>query len=125
MFNGWFFNNITYGSWQINGLQVVNNPNLLRQWQNIIPFGIMCSSPNNRDPQLQTDFTSGNNQVFLLSQEECEYVNQMIEGVPIWNLGTYYYINQLVQYQGSYYACLINNSNQNPATATTYWELYS
>src|SRR4051812_27196145 len=35
---GWFFSNITYGSFVLENIRICNSPNLLHQWRNLIPF---------------------------------------------------------------------------------------
>lgn len=69
---GWFFTNITYGSFVLNGLRITNLPNMLFQFQNKIPFGLACFSKANREPSLQDDFVSGNSKLYILTQAECE-----------------------------------------------------
>jgi len=46
---GWFMD-ITYGTVIINGLRLVSTPNLLRQFQEIIPFGLAFTMPAGADP---------------------------------------------------------------------------
>lgn len=72
MQNGWFITNLTYGSFVINGMRISNNPNMLLQYQNQIPFGLACYSTANREPSLQEDFSSGASQLYILDQAECE-----------------------------------------------------
>lgn len=72
MQQGWFFNNITYGNFVLNGVRITNNPNLLLQYQNQIPFGIACYSQANREPMLSQDFSSGASQLYLLSQADVQ-----------------------------------------------------
>lgn len=67
---GWFINTLTYGSFVLNGLRITNTPNMLNQWQNIIPFGLACFSVGNREPSLQQDFVSGNSKLYILTQAE-------------------------------------------------------
>lgn len=66
----WVMTNLTYGTFVLNGYKIVNSPNLLLQFQNIIPFGMACFSTNNRDPQLQEDFSSGASVLYILDQSE-------------------------------------------------------
>lgn len=79
---GWFLNNITYGDFILNGLRITNNPNMLLQYQNQIPFGIACYSTANREPMLQEDFLSGASQLYILSEAEVkEYYTFLQTGV--------------------------------------------
>lgn len=70
MQQGWFFTNITYGSFVVNGLRITNNPNVLLAYQNLIPFGIACFSTANREPSLQQDFSSGASVLYLLESTD-------------------------------------------------------
>lgn len=69
---GWFIRNLTYGDFVINNLRIVNTGNMLHQWKNKLPFGIACFSKENREPSQQEDFSSGNSELFILSESEVE-----------------------------------------------------
>ena len=69
---GWFITNLTYGDFVINYLRITNNPNMLRQWKNQIPFGLACFSKGNREPSFIEDFESNNSQLFILTKSEVE-----------------------------------------------------
>lgn len=77
---GWFFTNITYGNFVLNGIRITNNPNMLFQFQNLVPFGIACFSTGNREPSLQDDFVSGASKLYILSQDECEEYTAYVRG---------------------------------------------
>lgn len=68
---GWFFTNITYGTFILNGLRITNSINMLNQFINIIPFGISCVSTANREPSLQQDFSSASSKLYVMNHEEC------------------------------------------------------
>lgn len=79
---GWFFNNITWNTFILNGLRITNSPNMLLQFQNQLTFGIACFSTANREPSLQQDFQSGHSQLFILDQAEVqEYYKFLQTGV--------------------------------------------
>ena len=67
---GWFIQTLTYGNLTIQGRRIFVSPNILQQFCNQLPFGIACSSVNNREPSQQQDFSSGNCQLFLLTAAE-------------------------------------------------------
>lgn len=67
---GWFLQSLTYQSFSLSEIRIVNSPNLLHQWRNILPFGLACYSAQNRDPSLQEDFSSGASQLYVLTAEE-------------------------------------------------------
>lgn len=78
---GWFITELTWGEFTINNLRITNNPNILNQWRNIIPFGLTCISQSDRDPQLQQDFLSGYSKLFVLTQAEVnQYANFLKNG---------------------------------------------
>lgn len=76
----WVFTNITYKSFIINNLKISNNPNLLYQWQNIVPFGIGCFSPSGREPTLQQDFASQASKLYILTQDQVQQYTDYIQG---------------------------------------------
>lgn len=66
----WFFDEISWQSFLVNGLRCSNQPNLLRQWKNLLPFGLGCFSKANREPSLQEDFSSGASKLYVLTEAE-------------------------------------------------------
>lgn len=77
---GWFITNLTYGDFVLRGLRITNSPNMLYQWQNVIPFGLACFTATNREPTQQEDFSSGASKLYILSQTECEEYAAYING---------------------------------------------
>jgi len=65
---------IAWNDFVLNGSQLCNSPNLLRNFKNIIPFGLFVNSTDRLDPQYINDFISGRVAVFLLAQNEVEAV---------------------------------------------------
>lgn len=53
--SGWFWD-LTWGDHVINGNRLTTFPNILRQWKNILPFGIGVVSSGNVEPLNLTDF---------------------------------------------------------------------
>lgn len=72
MQSGWFFTSLNWnnGQWVENGRRVVSHPNMLRQYRNIIPFGLACFTTGNREPTQQQDFSSGASALYILSASE-------------------------------------------------------
>lgn len=62
--------NIVYGTFTANGIGVCCYPNLLRQWREILPFGLACVSSNQTDPFNINDFASGRVQIYILTQAD-------------------------------------------------------
>lgn len=73
---GWFADMVwvrTNGAqWALNGIRLVTTPNLLRQYQNLLPFGFAIFSEDNQDPTTVKAFSSGLAQLVLLTQAEVE-----------------------------------------------------
>lgn len=85
MMFGWFINSINYNNgstpaFNLTGIRISNSPNMLRQWKNIIPFGLACASTNQREPSLQQDFSSGASILYILTPEEVEQFEEIING---------------------------------------------
>lgn len=77
---GWYIQNITYGTFQINGMRITTSPNMLNQYRNQIPFGIACYTDQNREPTQQQDFSSGAAKLYILSQAECTQYAELLSG---------------------------------------------
>ena len=63
---------VSTASFLLNGIQLVNSPNLLRNYRNIINFGLFVNSTDRLDPQYLNDFASGRVSLYLLSALEVE-----------------------------------------------------
>jgi hypothetical protein len=55
------------GTNSIQGISVLNSPNILRQWKNILSYGISCVTLNSLDPYQITDFADQVANLFLLN----------------------------------------------------------
>ena len=72
---GWFVDVIYEDSGlEIYGLRVTTNTNILNQWRNILPFGLMCTCADNQDLLLLDDFIVNRAQLHILSKEEVEEI---------------------------------------------------
>lgn len=80
---GWFFTSLNWnrGQWIENGRRVVTHLNMLRQYKNIIPFGLACFTVNNREPTQIQDFTSGASGLYLLTAGEVAEVETFIQSL--------------------------------------------
>lgn len=70
---GWFYS-ITFGDLVINGSRVVTGLNILRNYRNILPFGISIVTDNLSEPIFIDDFSTQRVLFFLLTEEEVEQV---------------------------------------------------
>ena len=69
---------ITYGSFIAEGIPLVCSPNLLRQWRNIIPFGIACTNIYKLDPYTVNDFADGTASLYLLNSADVAAVEAQL-----------------------------------------------
>lgn len=70
---GWFYS-ITFNDFVLNGARLVTGPNILRNYQNLIPFGIGILSEDGSEPIFVDDFSSGRIQFFLLNEEDVQEI---------------------------------------------------
>lgn len=79
---GWFIDNLTYTAtgFELNGMRVTNQPNMLRQFKNQIPFGLACFSRSDREPSQQNDFSSGASKLYILSAAEVQAYEDFLSG---------------------------------------------
>lgn len=77
---GWFITELIYQAFTLHEVRIVNSPNILNQFSNRIPFGLACFSKANREPALQQDFSSGNSQLYILSQAEVKSFTEFLKG---------------------------------------------
>jgi len=72
---GWFLN-LVWQDWTLNGLRITASPNILRQWQNVIPFGIAVITSGNVEPLNSYDFSTATAIMVLLEGDDVTLVNQ-------------------------------------------------
>ena len=77
---GWFFD-LEYNDTVLNGVRLCTFPNVLRQFKNIFPFGIACLTTDGGEPYYIDDFSSGRASIFLLNEEEVEFIEENVFGV--------------------------------------------
>jgi hypothetical protein len=74
--------NITYGTFTANGIGVCTYPNILRQWKEILPFGIAFVTADQTDPFDINDFSTGRVSVYLLDQTDIATIESTVFGGP-------------------------------------------
>lgn len=72
---GWFIS-VLAGDLIINGLRLCVAPNLLRNYKNLINFGIGCTSTDGAEPYFLKDFSEDRIKVFLLNEEDVQEVEE-------------------------------------------------
>lgn len=73
----WYFD-FTYKDVLVNGSKVVLSPNTLRNFKNIIPFGIGFDTDSFVEPFQLNDFSSGRIRMYLLSADDVKQIEQEI-----------------------------------------------
>ncbi len=61
---------IEWGDFSLKGNRIFSSPNLLSQYENIIPFGLAVITEGGGDPFLVNDFSTGRVTMYLLTPEE-------------------------------------------------------
>ena len=61
---------ISWNNFEAQGIPLLCSPNLLRQWQNIIPFGMACTNIYKLDPYTVNDFSNNSSSLFLLDSSD-------------------------------------------------------
>ena len=70
----------------MHGFNLTQGPNILRQWRNIVPFGMALISKNGLDPMYAEDFSNGNCQLYILTPGEVELVEtEILNALPLVN----------------------------------------
>lgn len=64
------------GDFDLKGVRIVNSINLLRQYKNIIDFGILCDTTNGLDPIRPDDFLTQNAKLNLLDASEVQAIEE-------------------------------------------------
>ena len=73
----WYFD-FEYKNHISNGNKVVLSPNTLRQYQNIMPFGVAFIADGNVEPFMINDFSTGRVNMYILNQEEVQTIEEEI-----------------------------------------------
>lgn len=78
----WFFD-IAYKDKRVNNIKVVLHPNILRQFKNNIPFGLMFYTDNDSpvEPFQITDFETGRVKLSILNKDEVAQIESEIFNV--------------------------------------------
>lgn len=71
--SAWFFD-VVYNAFTCLGRRMVCSPNLLRQFRNIVPFGLAVFTVGNVEPNTQTAFVDGTASLVLLDSTDVSSV---------------------------------------------------
>lgn len=83
MQKSWVIRYLEYGNFVVRNLKIVKNPNILRQFKNIIPFGLAIDSTQDRDPMFVQDFLERTFSMYLLSREEVQQFEDYLSGTKV------------------------------------------
>ena len=72
---GWFID-ITVGDLIINGIRLCVSPNILRNYKNLINFGLGCTSTDGAEPYFLNDFSEKRIRVFLLNESDVQEIEE-------------------------------------------------
>lgn len=73
-----WFCDIEYNTFIVNGVQLTVSPNLLRNYRNLINFGIGMASVDGYESLSIEDFITGRLTLYLLSQEEVQQIETLL-----------------------------------------------
>ena len=71
---------LVWGDFVLNNFKVSNGPNILRQFKNIIPFGIQITQTGGTDPILQQAWSGGYNQFYFLDAADVAVIESTYYG---------------------------------------------
>lgn len=74
--------NVSYGTFTASGIGVCTYPNILRQWKEILPFGLAFVTADQTDPFDINDFSTGRVAVYLLDETDIETIESTVFGGP-------------------------------------------
>lgn len=77
----WFLD-VSHSLLTLKGFGLTQGPNILRQWRNLVPFGIAIQAVDLIDPIQNTDFQSGRVSCYILNAAEVQQVEQNVYAPP-------------------------------------------
>lgn len=86
--NGWFYDLAWPGPaslpvpFQVQNRRLVTAGNMLRQFRDVIPFGLACFTPDNSDPMTQNSFVDGSAELVLLNAADVAVVEAAVYASP-------------------------------------------
>ncbi len=75
----WAFS-VSHPDIQIDGMILCAGPNVLRDFRNVIPFGLGCYTTDGADPFYIEDFASGRVTLYVLDASEVDFFETSIFG---------------------------------------------
>ena len=75
---GWFIDELSYKDFTVRGMRLVNSTNILRQYKNLIPFGLAVMTAGNREPMFMADLNNDTTKLFVLNSSEVELYEEYL-----------------------------------------------
>ena len=77
---GWFLDLVSE-NFSIYGIRITSVPNILRQWQKKLGFGIGVLTENKSEPFFLEDFNTGRAKMYLLEPDDLEIQDILYEQI--------------------------------------------
>ena len=78
--SAWYMD-LKYGEFELNNRRLYSNPNILRQWHKIFPFGLGCFCVDGQDPYFLEDFKNERAYLYVLSATEVENYEDVLSEI--------------------------------------------
>ena len=75
----WFYS-LKYNDVSINKKRITTHPNFLRQFQNLLPFGMSCMTEDGSEAFAIDDFSKQRAKLYVLTQDEVNNLESAIYG---------------------------------------------
>ena len=78
---GWMYS-LTHSTsgFSVVNRRIVNSPNLLRAFRNVIDWGISCTTTDLQEPIFLDDFYTGRASLYLLNETDVSDIEELIRG---------------------------------------------
>jgi hypothetical protein len=73
---GWFVT-LVWGDWRVDNMRLCSLPNILMQWSNILPFGILVLTKSKQDPMTVDAFEQEEAALYVYSESERDEVGAL------------------------------------------------
>lgn len=74
----WFID-VTFGTFELNGIRVCASLNLLQQYKKILPFGLLVEIPDGVEPFLINDFSTERVVIYIMNDTEKDAIDDYYE----------------------------------------------
>lgn len=74
----WFYSISGSNGFTLNNRRLVNSPNMLRQFRNVVKFGLACNVSDGGEPWFLNDFQNGRVKIYELSSADVSKVEEQL-----------------------------------------------